>query len=88
VQHKRRAVTDLLFKITIHRLKTRIRYSRREGKKTLPFCRKLMAKAEGFTSRLIFPSMWRFCVRWVSVTGCHHCCAGVQLTLFWAMFPL
>jgi hypothetical protein len=25
-----------------------------------------MAKAEGFTSVLIFPSMWRSCVRWVS----------------------
>ncbi|MDF3623248.1 incFII family plasmid replication initiator RepA, partial [Enterobacter hormaechei] len=25
-----------------------------EGKKTLPFCRKLMAKAEGFTSRFDF----------------------------------
>lgn len=26
--------------------------------------------------------MWRFCVRWVSGTGCHHCCAGVQLTRY------
>lgn len=30
------------------------RFTPREGKKTLPFCRKLMAKAEGFTSRLDF----------------------------------
>ncbi|MGJ4507210.1 plasmid replication initiator RepA [Klebsiella pneumoniae] len=29
-------------------------FTPREGKKTLPFCRKLMAKAEGFTSRFDF----------------------------------
>nr|AVI43205.1 hypothetical protein [Klebsiella pneumoniae] len=41
-------------------VKTRTRFSRREKEKTLPFCRKLMAKAEGFTSRFDFPFMWRF----------------------------
>ncbi|EBN1688667.1 hypothetical protein DK986_23870 [Salmonella enterica] len=30
-------------------------FTPREGKKPLPFCRKLMAKAEGFTSRFEFP---------------------------------
>jgi incFII family plasmid replication initiator RepA len=45
---------------------------------------KLMAKAEGFTSRFDFPFMWRFCVRW-EAAGCHHCCAGVQLTRLQAM---
>lgn len=29
-------------------------FTPREGKKTLPFCRKLMAKAEGFTARFDF----------------------------------
>ncbi|MEG1346777.1 MAG: incFII family plasmid replication initiator RepA, partial [Hafnia sp.] len=29
-------------------------FTPREDKKTLPFCRKLMAKAEGFTSRFDF----------------------------------
>jgi hypothetical protein len=42
----------------------------REGKKTLPFCRKLMAKAEGFTSRLIFQSMSPLPAHWVSVGVC------------------
>jgi incFII family plasmid replication initiator RepA len=30
------------------------RFMAREGKKTLPFCRKLMAKAEGFTATFDF----------------------------------
>jgi hypothetical protein len=46
------------------------RFMAREGKKTLPFCCKLMAKAEGFTSTFDFQFMSPLPAHWVSVGVC------------------